>query len=101
MTGIILINLFITALIFTLCACGVLITLFGAFVFTKLIIMPNKAPADVSNRINHIRLDDFKLFNTHPPNAPTLANKMLIKVWVSIIVIFLIVMFNIIVFIIL
>ena len=61
MTGIILINLFITALIFTLCACGVLITLFGAFVFTKLIIMPNKAPADVSNRINHIRLVWFAI----------------------------------------
>ena len=40
----------------TLCLAGTLITLFGAFFFIKIIVLPNKAPADVTNRINHIRL---------------------------------------------
>lgn len=48
-------------LICTLCAAGSLITLFGAFLFTKIILLPNKTPADVTNRINHIRLVWFAI----------------------------------------
>lgn len=50
-----------TMLIWTLCASGSLLTLLGAFLFVKLLILPNKAPADVTNRINHIRLVWFAI----------------------------------------
>jgi len=46
----------ITALITTLCLAGILITLLGAFFFIKIFVMPNKAPADATNRINHLRI---------------------------------------------
>jgi len=31
-------------------------TLLGAFFFIKIFVMPNKAPADLTNRINHLRI---------------------------------------------
>lgn len=51
-------------LIITLCAAGTLITLLGAYVFIKVLIMPNVAPADRTNRINHIRVVFFAI--QHP-----------------------------------
>lgn len=47
-----------------LCASGALITLLGAYVFIKVLIMPNVAPADRTNRINHIRVVFFAI--QHP-----------------------------------
>ncbi len=51
----------INALIYTLCAAGTLLTLLGAYVFIKVLIMPNSPPADRTNRINHIRVVFFSL----------------------------------------
>jgi len=43
-------------LIITLCLAGILMTLLGAFFFIKIFVMPNKSPADLTNRINHLRI---------------------------------------------
>lgn len=51
----------LTLLICTLCAAGTLLTLLGAYVFIKVLIMPNSPPADRTNRINHLRCVFFAL----------------------------------------
>ncbi|MES1989271.1 MAG: hypothetical protein V4440_14800 [Pseudomonadota bacterium] len=51
----------INVLIYTLCASGTLLTLLGAYVFIKVLIMPNSPPADRTNRINHLRVVFFAL----------------------------------------
>lgn len=43
-------------LIYTLCSAGILMTLLGAFFFVKIFVLPNKPPADITNRINHLRV---------------------------------------------
>ncbi len=52
------------ALIYTLCAAGTLLTLLGAYVFIKVLIIPNAPPADRTNRINHITVVFFAI--QHP-----------------------------------
>lgn len=48
-------------LIIALCLAGTLLTLLGAYVFAKVILMPNSPPADRTNRINHLRVVFFAI----------------------------------------
>lgn len=51
----------INLLIITLCLAGILLTLLGAYLFIKVLIIPNSPPADRTNRINHLRVVFFAI----------------------------------------
>lgn len=51
----------INILLNVLCGAGTLMTLFGSYIFIKVLLLPNSPPADRTNRINHLRVLFFAI----------------------------------------